>query len=299
MHGSFKAIFPALLLGLAAYLPAPALSDGPMAFIYNAPESALDRRYDYHWEILKTALERTSAKYGDYIMRASARMSEKRQTLELIKGTDEISVMHLGTTQALEQKLLPVRIPVDKNLSGYMVYLIRKDLQDKFDEVRSLSDLQSFTIGQGTGWLDVEILQHNGFKVVQGANYDGLFTMLIRNRFDAFQRSAVEVLDEYDQRSADMPDLQIEKNVLLYYPLPMYFWFSKTSQGQRLAARAREGMMMMIEDGTYDEIFNRYHADKIKRLGLRGRRFFKIDNPLLSDKTPFADKRLWFDPRLP
>ena len=77
----------------------------------------------------------------------------------------------------------------------------------------------------------------------------------------------------------------------------MYFWFSKNDEGRRLAARAEEGMRMMIADGTYDRIFDKYQRSKILRLRLKERRMFKIDNPNVGPETPFADKRLWFDPK--
>jgi membrane-bound lytic murein transglycosylase MltF len=94
-----------------------------------------------------------------------------------------------------------------------------------------------------------------------------------------------------------MPELFIEKNIVFYYPLPMYFWFSKTDEGRRLAARAEEGMRMMIQDGTYDKIFDKYQRHKILRLKLKERRIFRINNPFLGPETPFEDKRLWFDPQ--
>jgi hypothetical protein len=37
-----------------------------MSDIYNAPESKLDRRNDYHRKILGSALERTAEKYGAF-----------------------------------------------------------------------------------------------------------------------------------------------------------------------------------------------------------------------------------------
>jgi hypothetical protein len=93
-----------------------------MTYIYNAPES--DVRYAYQWEILKTALDKTSDKYGDYSLIRSKAMTEKRQTYELKKQTGEISVMYLGTEPVLEKELLAIHIPVDKNLGGYSLLLI-------------------------------------------------------------------------------------------------------------------------------------------------------------------------------
>jgi hypothetical protein len=119
--------------------------------------------------------------------------------------------------------------------------------------------------------------------------------MLVHKRFDIFLRAAVEVLDEVDQRK--VKDLDIEKDIVFYYPLPMYFWFPKNDEGRRLAARAEEGMRAMIADGSYDRIFDQYQRWKIERLRLKSRRIFRIDNPFLGPETPFADKRLWFEPK--
>ena len=67
-----------------------------MTYIYNAPESPGDNRYNYQWELLKTALETTKDKYGDYHMEASIVMSEVRQAHELKNATELLTVMYLG-----------------------------------------------------------------------------------------------------------------------------------------------------------------------------------------------------------
>lgn len=267
-----------------------------MEYIYNAPESGNDIRYDYQWEILKTALEKTKTKYGPYLMTKAQFMSEKRQFFELKNNTNELTVMYLGTTQELERDLLPVRIPVDKNLGGYCIMLIRKDDQEKFSKIKTLEDFKKLSIGLGYGWIDVDILKSNNFNVVTGSTYEGLFRMLENKRFDAFSRSAVEILDEYENRKDELKDIKIEDSLLLYYPLPMYFWFSKTEKGKLLAERVKEGMETMISDGSYNKIFIQYHGFKTEKLNLKRRRFFKINNPFLVPETPFKDERLWYDP---
>jgi ABC-type amino acid transport substrate-binding protein len=268
-----------------------------MTYVYNAPESALDVRYQYHWEILRTALEKTAPKWGPYRMVRSEFMTERRQTLELKNATGKLTVMYLSTTPDFERTLTPIHIPVDKNLGGYCVFLIRNDEQQRFASVRSIDDLRKFSFGLGLGWVDVDILRAAGLRVVTGSAYDGLFEMLAKKRFDILLRAATEVLDEYDKRKKLLPDLRIEENLLLYYPLPMYFWFAKTVEGKRLAVRAEEGMRMMIADGTYDRIFDRYQRRKIERLKLKSRWIIKIGNPFLGPEVPFSDKRLWFDPQ--
>ena len=268
-----------------------------MKYVYHSPESSLDVRYLYHWEILRTALEKTRKKWGAYEMVPSERMSERRQAFEMKNATGKLTVMYLSTTPDFEKNLIPVRIPVDRNLGGYCVFLIRKEDQKRFGSIRSLDDLRRFRYGLGLDWIDVDILRRNGFTVVTGSSYEGLFEMLVSRRFDIFLRGAVEVLDEYDQHKGALPDLAIEENLIFYYTLPMYFWFPRTDQGRRLAARAEEGMRAMIADGTYDAIFDKYQRRKIERLRLKQRRIFRITNPNVGPETPLADKRLWFDPQ--
>lgn len=268
-----------------------------MTYVYNAPESALDVRYQYHWEILRSALEKTTPKWGSYRMVQSDFMTERRQAFELKHATGKLTVMYLSTIPDFEQHLIPIRIPVDKNLGGYSVFLIRKNEQRRFSAVRSIDDLRPFSFGLGLGWIDVDILRAAGLRVVTGSSYDGLFEMLANKRFDVFLRAAVEVLDEYDRHKALVTDLRIEDHLILYYPLPMYFWFPKTEEGRRLAARAEEGMRMMIADGTYDRIFDAYQRRKIETLHLTSRTIIRIANPFLGPEVPFSDKRLWFDPQ--
>src|SRR4051794_38478070 len=87
-----------------------------MRYVYHPPESSLDKRYEYQWEILRTALERTKGKYGPYTMERSEFMTEQRQAFEMRNATGKLTVMYLSTTPEFERDLVPVRIPVDKNL---------------------------------------------------------------------------------------------------------------------------------------------------------------------------------------
>jgi len=290
------AVAVALLLAAAPARAGPDPPPGVMTYIHHPPESPRDVRYDYQWEVLRTALDRTTARWGPYRLLSSEPMTERRQAYELRNATGRLTVMYLGTTPEFEKELVPVRIPVDRNLGGYGIFLVRAGEQARFDGVRTLADLKEFTYGLGLGWIDVEVLRWNGFKVVTGSSYDGLFEMLVQRRFDVFLRGAVEILDEYDGHP-ERRALRIEDSLVLYYPLPMYFWFAPTAEGRRMAERAEAGLRAMLADGSYDAIFDRYQRAKIERLHLKDRRVFRIENPLLGPETPWRDERLWFDPR--
>ena len=276
---------------------AQARDDAAMRYLYNAPESASDTRYAYHWQILRTALEKTRTDYGPYVLEPSQVMSEKRQTYELTNATGHLTVMYQSETRELERLLIPVRIAVDRNLAGYRILLIRKEDRARFAAIRSLEDLRTFRYGAGLDWIDVDILQSNGLRVVTGSSYEGLFEMLANRRFDVFPRGAVEIIDEFQQRRSGLPELEIEPNLALYFPQPSYFWFPRTPEGQRLAARAEAGMRRMILDGSYDRIFAEYQDPKIRQLRLSERRIFPIGNPHLGPEVPLSDMRRWFDPK--
>jgi hypothetical protein len=257
-----------------------------MTYIYNAPESDTDQRYLYAWQILRTALDKTSPLYGPYKLKQAPVMTESRQIRELTQQSGIISVMYLDTRQELEDQLVPVRIAVDKNLMSYRVLLAREEQLPALAKVRSLDDLRHFSFGFGLGWSDVAILKHNKFNVVTGSSYDGLFHMLATKRFDLFSRGANEVLDEYAIYRQKHSNLRIEPSLLLYYPMPAYFWFSNSAQGKVLAQRVEAGMRLMQQDGSFDAIFNQFYADDLQQLQLAQRRLLKIDNPLLPANTP-------------
>src|SRR6478609_4894561 len=159
--------WPALILAAGWYgagigqIPA----DEPMRYIYNGPESPADHRYSYHWLVLREALEKTSPKYGAYRMESANYMNEDRQAFELQNQSGKLTVLIRGDTREYEKKFEAVWIPIDKGLLGYRIFLIRSEDQARFTSATTLDDLRNYTIGQGSGWKDIDILKANGLKV--------------------------------------------------------------------------------------------------------------------------------------
>jgi ABC-type amino acid transport substrate-binding protein len=265
-------------------------------FVHNGPEAADDHRYDYHWTVLKAALESTRARYGDYTLKDGEFMTEARQITEMKASSGRINTMVLDSTAELERDFLPVKVPVDKGLLGYRVFLIHSKNQTRFSQVTSLDDLRKFSMGQGADWSDVAIFKAAGFQVVAGSSYAGLFDMLMRDRFDAFGRGVTEINPEYEVHVKRLPGLTIEQTVLLYYPMPVYFWFPRSPKGEQLAQRVREGMQTISSNGTLDRLFKKEFDPLIKSLRLKNRLLLRIPNPLLPADQPFDNRRYWFDP---
>jgi ABC-type amino acid transport substrate-binding protein len=268
--------------------------------IHPRSESASDSQVVYDYEVLRQALEATVATHGPYELRASAiAMNQARAADEIAAGSGLVNVLARSTTQEHEQRLLPVRIPIDKGLISYRVFLIRADMQDKFAAVATLDDLRGYSVGSFPTWADTRILREGGFKVVTGDSYEGLFRMLVARRFDFFSRSADEAYREYEERRELLPEMRVEDTLLLHFPTTRFFFVRRGEDGAKLAARIEAGLNRMIKDGSFDALFVKYKGPLIERAHLRTRRAFSIENPALSPETVAARKarpELWFDP---
>lgn len=281
-------------LVMAMALPTLGQSAGAAAqsVVYPAFEQADEVRFNDLMDVLRAALDVTAAKYGPYSLGPSRRsMNEARYLIELARG-DDINIAWSSTSVAKESEFLPIRIPLRKGLLGYRVALIAADKQARIDTIRTRNDLKAFTIGQGIGWGDVKLYQSNGLSVGE-AQYNDLFALTANGRFDLFPRGIGEVFDEYAAQKDRLPKLAVEKNLLIYYPWPYYFFFNKKDEA--LKSRIETGLRMLRKDGTFDALFKKHNEAAIKQANLKGRRVIRLDNPLLPPDTP-TDPSLWFDP---
>jgi hypothetical protein len=141
-----------------------------------------------------------------------------------------------------------------------------------------LEKLKKFTIGQGLGWGDNDILKHNGFSVVVGNNYQGLFKMVADNRFDLFARGNCDVMDEYDIYKKKC-NLILDDSVAIFYPLPRYFITHNSNK--EAVKRVTEVLLAAYEDGSFMALWTKHHADNIRRINLSKRIVFRLENPFL------------------
>jgi ABC-type amino acid transport substrate-binding protein len=267
---------------------------GQTKVVYPAFESSTDSRYNDLVEILKTALEKTVAEYGPYTLQPSkSGMNEARSLAELLNPAGMVNVAWCGTSVQKEKAYRALRIPLRKGILGYRVALIAKNRQADIDKIRNLGDLKKASVGQGIGWGDVAIYEANGIKV-HTAGYESLFKMVAANRIDLFPRGINEVFPEYVARHDAIPNLAIEKNLLIYYPWPYYFFFNKSNKA--LAKRVETGIRKMMKDGSFDALFMKYNRASILKAKLKNRRIIRIMNPSLPKDTPLDDVSLWFDP---
>lgn len=264
--------------------------------VYPRNISTDDSQYIYDYGLLRLALEKTMARYGPFEMHESqVAMNQARSEQEIVSGSGAINIFARSTSIEKETRMLPIRIPIDKGLISYRIFLIRAEDQPRFAAIETLDDLRKFSVGSFTTWADTNILRDGGFNVVTGDNYEGLFKMLVAERYDFFSRSVDEAYREYDERKDRLPGMSVEETILLYFPTTRYFFVQRSPAGERLARRIEDGFNAMIADGSFDAHFRQHKGPLIQRANLSQRRIFSIANPYLSPETPLERKELWYD----
>ncbi|MBV8660192.1 MAG: hypothetical protein JO142_20430 [Burkholderiales bacterium] len=274
---------------------APPAPPPPQVIHYLAGQKQNDTRFTYYWDLLAAALKATDTPRSTIVAQATDReMSLARAESEVASG-GMLDVMARTTSQSLESHLLPIRIPLDKGLTGFRIFAVREDMQASFSAVNNLDDLRKLRIGLGRSWADVPILRNAGLTVVEGEDYAGLFRMLRAGRFDGLSRGVNEIGEELRQQGDATPKLVMERHLLLYYPLPRYFFVSRTPQGQALAARITEGLRRLEASGEFEQRYRAYKKAVLANLALHGRTLIRIPNPTLSPETPLGDASAWDD----
>ncbi|HEY7884971.1 MAG TPA: diguanylate cyclase [Cellvibrionaceae bacterium] len=217
-------------------------------------------------------------------------LTAARQQQDVAEGN--IDIIWAATTNEVEQILLPVRVPLYKGLLGYRVFIIHADNKNLFARVDTFDDLKSYVFGQGRGWPDTDIMRHNGLKVETGT-YEGLFLMADGQRFAAFPRGINEPWSEIEA----LPELElaVDQHVMLVYRMPFYLFVTPTRP--ELAEMIERGLMLAINDGSFDEQFLNDPMVQmvIERGNIASRKAFDLTNPDLPEATPIDNPDLWFD----
>lgn len=248
------------------------------------------KRDQYFLELLELAIQKSDKKIN-LIPVDMPDQVESRDVINLNKKIIDIHWMH--TSNELESRLIPIRIPLDKGLFGWRLMLLDKSNQHLLKDVNNLSDLKNYTLLQGYDWPDTAILAANGFKMeTSSTTFRNIFRMLQRKRADAFPRSVLEIWGEMeDQKNA----VALDPYILLFYPTAYYFFVSKNNQ--ELSKAIESGLEAAINDGSFDILFQRYHAEIIQKIGIENRRIIMMDNPILPPLTPLSRKELWLSPK--
>ena len=253
-----------------------------------------ENHVSYFPQLLALALDKTISTDGPYnISYLNEKYTTNRLIAELSKDTHLLNVMWTANSIERQGQLRPIKVSILKGLNSYRIFLIRKDDYSKFQEVNSLDDLRGFVAGQGAQWPDADVLVGNDMPLITVAQPDSLFPMLANKRFDYFPRGVSEAWFELLQRND--PQFVVEKNLLLYYPAPMYFFVNKTNEA--LARRIETGLQRLIDNGKFDRFFYQHSRVALALAELRKhpRKLLTMSNPYLPAGSLVGNPSYWLE----
>lgn len=112
--------------------------------------------------------------------------------------------------------------------------------------------------------------------------------MLKLKRIDYFHRGLIEIWGEYQ---AHKDTLNIADKIMLYYPLPVYFFVSRHKPS--LAKKIHQGLQLALEDGSFEALFKAEIGPYSEKGKLGSRRLISLINPDLPPDTPHIDTSWW------
>ena len=223
----------------------------PLKLVIPPIEPSARGHASYFPKVLELALRKTEATHGPFTISPYPWPVSVERSVEELRAGKAINLIWTATSQVREQALLPIRFSLLRELNNYRLFLIRGDDQARFDQVQTTDDLRKLRAGLAAHWSDAAILRSNGYNLTTSLHYNALFEMLALNRFDYFPRGLYEVWNEeklhYDK------GLRVEKNLMMYYPAPFYFFVNKNDTA--LAERIELGLKLAQDDGSFDRLF--------------------------------------------
>lgn len=281
-------LLPAIIAGRVA-----AVEETAGVLLHRPAESTMDLRNRYFIDLLQLAIDHTVADYGLLTLKPADIPVSQERSFHLVRNGIYMDIVWGMTDSERERELAPVRIPLLKGLLGCRVAIVRRDRLAEFSRINTIEDLQDYTIIQGTGWPDVDILKASGLNVITSPDYDGMFAMINGGRADLFFRGITEAWVEIG--SVGFADLAVDTNLLLSYPGPIYFFVNRARED--LVERLTTGLQRAIENGRFDAVINHhpYIIEARTELARHERRVFPLQNPQLPAETPLADPALWME----
>ncbi len=242
-------------------------------------------RYAFGLKVLSLALSKVYDHY-EIISPETKAVNEARGERLVTEGVLDLEFM--STTIEREQIMIPIKVPIYRGILGLRLLLIRPERNLELSQVKQLNELRKYVGGHGAHWGDLPVYEANNLRVVPVPQYDSIFKMLKEGRFDYFHRGVQEIWSELDRYT---DDFMVAENVMLYYPLPVYFFVSK--HRPQLALKLEQGLNLAIEDGSYESLFKSHFAEILSKARLDERSLVALNNPVLPSGSSSIDRSWW------
>jgi hypothetical protein len=251
-----------------------------------------EKRDYYHTELLNEIVKQFPNKAYS-IKRYTDKLPHHR-SFSYLAANKDINIVIAYASEERNAEFMGIKIPILKGLNGWRTSVVHADNLDIFKHVTTLEHFKTFVPGQFHTWTDYKILLSNGITSARGANFNGLYLMLDKKRFDYFPRSILVIDQEVKVFKEEKElNISIEPHILIKYPTALYFYVNKTNIA--LAKMINDGLENLISSGKFDEIFNRHFSEIIEKIRSENRQVFTLDNPFLPESVPLSREELWLD----
>lgn len=231
--------------------------------------------------------------------------SEQRNLHETTAGRIHVSLLPPTPTRLRMVKdghLRMIAVPLERGLLGWRASFVLQNHQDKTARIRSLNDLQTLIIGQGSGWLDAQIYRQAGISTREVQAWrDGEFSDQMRSgAIDLFPMGLEESISYFlPHFRQNYPQITLDKYLLLRYPWYRFVWVSAHPGADALYQALQTGFDIICSDGQFESIWNE-HRQLLPSSDWQDRRVIDLKNPFYSqDIVPQRYQHLLLEPRVP
>ena len=249
-----------------------------------------DKRSLYKDEVIQRALAISESNFGPFTLEFINIDMTTMRALHSLKVDKMINVFIAAASTEWDRVATPIRIPIRFGQLSYRLLLINKSNLEKFALVNSFDDFKNLIAGLQQGWTINNILHKSNIETVIGNNFEGLFLMLNKNRFDYFPRAIYEAYNELDDRINTLENIVVEPTLALYIPMVSYIYVS--TDELTIIKRLEYGLQTMLENGELKNLFNKYYKEDVERANLKDRKIIIINNPYFDEQGLVENKLL-------
>jgi hypothetical protein len=269
-----------LLFITACCFSVPGSAAEPMVVSYLKLDD-FDVHYRYRYQLIEQILEITRPEFGSYQLKPYTSLTSSIRYGQLLSEGQQLNLLWASPGTPIA-KADAVIVPVDilKGLLGYRVCLINETALPNLNAINDLESFGKIKIGQAL-WPDREVYRFNKVAEIDAPNFSALFKMLGAKRFDCIPLGIDEVEQVYQDKKLQYPFLAIDSHLLIYYQYPVYFYVSK--KHPELAKRITLGLQKMQNNGDFNKLFLKFHAQDMARLDVKKRILVCLQSPYIKE----------------
>lgn len=198
-----------------------------------------------------------------------------------------------GYSAERAEQYIQIPFPLTQGLLGLRVLVVQGE---QAAPVTEAALKQQWQLGSGLNWFDTDILQHAGFSVIE-SDYDNLWRMLERGRFNAFPRGVAEAFVELELQAQQGRQFRISPEWLIAYPADFFIYLNKADT--ELAAQLQAGLLTAQANGSLDRLYQSHPTITQARqwLNQTDYQLLWLDNPLNDGHLPEIPQRYWIPAR--